>query len=320
MDLKTAFNIPLSTDPSTAAGHYQLHLDRLCTALLNDYYLCIGEKNYEILEVEAYLAAPHHVDPFCHAHPLQYRSGYWYFHHIGMSKGFRGGTRKGVDITIGRDDERRSAGGLLIRAIIERDSRRVIEGPSLVVDEILKGLKYTNIKDLVHKQWLDHKQEGVCWSENSGFYLKAKLSNENRPVKRRKLDENEVKIYASCRVGLGLTNSHPSTATRLSYVGRRYRYIMQPQVLKKGMIWTIFDMLHSSISIDKIQSLTGVKMKALEKYRQEYLKGQEDSTDTIEACLKSKDILNGGNEWKIRVMSAIYQQEKKGFTGFRLNQ
>ncbi|KAG0193811.1 hypothetical protein DFQ28_003215 [Apophysomyces sp. BC1034] len=224
-NLETAFDVPLSNESSTAVTHYHSQLERLCTSLLIDYDLCIGEKRYEILEVEAYLKAPHHADPFCHAHPLQYRSGYWFFHHIAMSKGFRGGSRKGVDITLGHDKEDRSAGGLLIRAIVEHGTRRLVEGPSLVVDEVLKVLKYSNIKDLVQHQWLHHDRQGHCWEEGSGFYLTLKKDNATRPEKRLKIAEDDLKVYSSCRVGLGLTNPNPSTALRLSYVGRRYRFV-----------------------------------------------------------------------------------------------
>lgn len=245
-----------------------------------------------------------------------------FFHHVGMSKGFRGGSRKGVDITLG-NKEQDSAGGVLIRAIMDQESEKVIEGPSLVVDEILSRLGHENIKDLVETRWKE--RAGWCWDTESGFYLEPRRTSaeedeqEEGPAKRQKTrlvnDDDDHRVHASSRVGLGLTNREPSIETRLLFVGRPYRFVVKPWLLKKGRVWTIFGMLEESISTAEITRLTGAKASFVAKCKEEYDAGQKEATATIRKCLKDKDILAGGTNWKIRVMSAIRwweQQRKQG--------
>lgn len=240
-----------------------------------------------------------------------------------MSKGFRGGSRKGVDITLG-NKEKDSAGGVLIRAILDQDSGKIIEGPSLVVDEILSTLRYKSIKELVEARWKE--RTGWCWDIESGFYLEPRhidVENNNgkkqrRPTKRQKiLDYNgdEHAVHASSRVGLGLTNREPSIETRLLFVGRPYRFVVKPWLLKKGRVWTIFGMLEESMSTAEIARLTGAKPSFIQRCKEEYDAGQKEAIITIRKCLKDKDILAGGADWKVRVMSAIRwweQQQKQG--------
>lgn len=56
---------------------YEKQLHSIGRRMLLEYDLVIGDKHYDMLEVEAYLNAPGHPDPFVHAHPFQKRSGYW---------------------------------------------------------------------------------------------------------------------------------------------------------------------------------------------------------------------------------------------------
>ncbi|KAI9496526.1 hypothetical protein BDB00DRAFT_785602 [Zychaea mexicana] len=294
--IATLFDLPLSdsTSAEVTRTHYEGHLGRIARSMLEDYDLVMGGKRYTMLEVEAYLTAPNHghADPYCHGHPRQKRAGYWFFHMAGMSDSFRGGSRKGVDITVGNPDHD-SAGGMLIRAVLNQSTGSVIEGPSLLVDEILRVCKHKDLKSLTKAPW-----SGQCWSDKSLFYLEKKPS----PTKRQKV---ERKVYSSCRVGLGLGNRLPSIEARLLFVGRPYRFVMQPWLLKKGRIWTVFGMFEQSMTNEEIVELTKVKEGLLPKYKSEYDAGEEAPEDTIRECLNGKDIVSGSANWKMRVMSAV---------------
>ncbi|KAI8985980.1 hypothetical protein BDB01DRAFT_849816 [Pilobolus umbonatus] len=292
MSLEALFDVPLVTDPIGAKKHYAYELHRISTAVISDYCLQLGSHTYSLLEVEAYLNAPnhHHSDPYCHSHPKQRPTGAWYFHHVGMSKGFKGGTRKGIDITIG-NKKLGSAGGLLIRAIMNDTTKTIIEGPCLVVDVILKELGHAHIKDLVETRWKDIP--GWCYESDSGFYLVPK-------------EKSQDEVYSTPRIGLGLTNTTPSIESRFDYIGRLYRYTVKPDQLKKGTIWTVFSMLIEAKSVDEICKVNNLKTKVVERYRDAYTKGREKSKDTLKSCLE-KDILSNGNVWKIQVQSAIYK-------------
>ncbi|KAI9252841.1 hypothetical protein BDA99DRAFT_540836 [Phascolomyces articulosus] len=316
------FDLPLAKENTSSEAtrvHYEDHLGRIARSMMEDYDLVMGGKRYTMLEIEAYLTAPNHghADPYCHGHPRQKRAGYWFFHMAGMSESFRGGSRKGVDITIG-NPKHNSAGGMLIRAVLDQSTNKVVEGPSLLVDEILRVCKHKSLDSLTKTPW-----PGQCWSKKSLFYLEKKpsssdLNNEEddediasstvtRRIKRQKLDQHKNKtVYTSCRVGLGLGNRSPSIEARLLFVGRPYRFVMEPWLLKKGRIWTIFGMFEQqTISNDNIVRLTGVTKSLLPKYKDEFDAGEKDPNDTIRACLNGKDIVSGSAQWKLRVMAAV---------------
>ncbi|KAG9317912.1 hypothetical protein JVU11DRAFT_2143 [Chiua virens] len=113
----------------------------------------------DILELEFYLQKLHcHEDPFTHGSVEQERSGQWYFHRsprradtsvpglpVTAAGGYRGGTRKGLDMTVGAPCIIQTSnapvtvrGGALLRTIRRRLDNHVVCGPSLLVDEILR--------------------------------------------------------------------------------------------------------------------------------------------------------------------------------------
>ncbi|KAI8143791.1 hypothetical protein BJV82DRAFT_84790 [Fennellomyces sp. T-0311] len=298
-DIKKLFELPLSdtASPEEARSHYESHLARIGRSMMEDHDLVMGTKRYTLLEVEAYLTAPKHghADPYCHGHPRQKRAGYWFFHRAGMSDSFRGGSRKGVDITIGSNE---SAGGMLIRAVLDQGDGRVIEGPSLLVDEILKVCGKKDLQSLTAAPWT-----GDCWCKKSLFYLEKKPPVRPTATKRPRIEEERV--YTSCRVGLGLGNRSPSIEARLLFVGRPYRYVMKPHFLKKGRVWTLFGLMEEKLPSKEIAELTQIKESLLPKYKSEFDAGREAPLDTIRECLNGKDIVSGGANWKLRVMSAV---------------
>ncbi len=125
---------------------------RIAEQLLNGTRLVADKKAHRILEVEFYYRSPEHLDLFAHAQPIQLNVGRWYFHMTG--KGYRGGSYKGIDLTFG---DANAYAGILIRTI-EKPDGSLINGPSLIVDHLLRLTKQASVKDLVnaigtHKAW-----------------------------------------------------------------------------------------------------------------------------------------------------------------------
>ncbi|CAG8694694.1 6825_t:CDS:1, partial [Acaulospora morrowiae] len=150
---------------------YQQTFKKIANFLLFNTRLLLPKNQvFTFLEIEFYLRdeTHDHDDPYSHGHEHQLTSGEWYFHHVGKV-GYRGGTRKGVDITFGSRD-RNIYGGILIRSIRNDTNNQVIEGPSLVVDKILEccGVDQKGgIREMVE----------IHWKEKSGILKDAENSN-----------------------------------------------------------------------------------------------------------------------------------------------
>ncbi|CAJ0829038.1 8558_t:CDS:1 [Entrophospora sp. SA101] len=154
--------------------HYCEQFKKIAEYLINDVILYLPKnKKYQIIELEFYFNtlennsndnALLHCDPYSHQHEHQKTSGEWYFHRVGKF-GYRGGTRKGIDITFGNEN---AYGGILIRSIKriidneDDDENELIEGPSLIVDEILRlcGVDNLSIKEMVEVKWKG--KSGIC--------------------------------------------------------------------------------------------------------------------------------------------------------------
>ncbi|RUS12703.1 hypothetical protein BC937DRAFT_87226 [Endogone sp. FLAS-F59071] len=161
---------PPDSTPAAAHAHYASHFRRAAHSLLHHHHLHLLDRTFSFLEVEFYLRDPsnHHADPFTHGHPNQLRTGTWYFHRVGMSTGFKGGTRKGLDITTGCA-ERGATGGILIRAIREvGGGGQVVEGPSLVCDRILSEFGVQGLKELVEERWGGNVE---IWNRDIGLWV-----------------------------------------------------------------------------------------------------------------------------------------------------
>ncbi|KZV64070.1 hypothetical protein PENSPDRAFT_640094 [Peniophora sp. CONT] len=198
-----------------------------------------AREEYEILELEFYLNSEEHPDPYTHGSEEQTTLGQWYFHRAprktpipkaaaGLKPaGYRGGTRKGLDITLGCPSSLSGTnmrGGILMRTIRRISDQRIISGPSLLVDEILRVSGATGLKDLVETHWLGDISIG---SHSSGAKSWLNLERVEKP-------KSLGTIYNSPRIGLDL--SHPSvqidkTNPRLRFVCAHYRYYMHPELL-----------------------------------------------------------------------------------------
>lgn len=158
--------------------------------------------------------------------------------------GYRGGTRKGLDLTIagpvsstyfsntaGDTPASRLRGGILLRTLRRVSDSTIISGPSKLVDEILRLNKASNISDLVHQKW-----GGNTIAFASGASLSDDVSGTSLCIQRKALVGAKATpiIYSSSRIGLDL--SHKSTTVSISdprviYVAKQYRYFIHPQLL-----------------------------------------------------------------------------------------
>lgn len=201
--------------------------------------------------------------------------------------GFRGGTRKGLDLTFGLKDgslwtgdvASQPSGGILLRSMLRVEDKVVISGPSLLVDEILRVFDAPNLKTLVSTTWgdslfalrrPDHKESTVIC-----MHLVKKESVGTCPI-----------IHTSPRVGLDL--SHPSTKpepsdNRVAFIGRLHRFYRHPELLvHNGRLQTFVGLLcdlrirkGTEASLNSHLAATGkFTPKSVEKYLSEFRRGQ----------------------------------------------
>ncbi|RPD67530.1 hypothetical protein L226DRAFT_608683 [Lentinus tigrinus ALCF2SS1-7] len=304
---------------------------QIADVLLHQYRIQITTSSVveqlELLEIEFYLyKSGCHEDPFTHASPEQSQAGRWYFHRppsrsneLGtpttFTSGYRGGTRKGLDITIGQpvptatrtskyfsdasnsnsktststsalETEGILRGGILLRSVRRTSDAKVISGPSLLVDEILRLNNASKISDLVADVWKDDIFVFPLPSSRRSTMRLVRISPAAAAATPR--------IYRSPRIGLDI--SHPSisptnflTHPRVHYVGQSYRFFAHPQLLTaNGLAQTFlgvydmeapqYDPYHAEL-LPVLERLTGWKVARVKKCFAEYMAGLEGSCD-----------------------------------------
>ncbi|KAF9254841.1 hypothetical protein L218DRAFT_885423 [Marasmius fiardii PR-910] len=350
-------------DLTSVSSEKEIHerFERIAECLLSgSFHLVIArhdppeEVSYELLEIEFYLwKSGCHEDPFTHGSEEQRVSGQWYFHRAPRRSAdasrsltdptsYRGGTRKGLDLTLGgppvdsmripavntavspyfADSSTSSSstklkpspteptetppgqelrGGILLRSIRRHDDGKVISGPSLLVDEILKqssnpGSETLSIPELVDRRW------GGNLSAFRALESSAQPLQKSTVMFLRAVETIHSKtritppLHKSPRIGLEL--SHPGTLAvpshpRVVFLNRRYRYIVHPTLLTaKGRGQTFLGILDSVISENsntvqvgrkrvetvskkKISQLTGFPAATVENYMNDFLDGYD---------------------------------------------
>ena len=178
---------------------------------------------------------------------------------------YRGGTRKGLDLTMGRVIRFQVArtanapigsyrpasgtrGGILLRSVRVMETQAVVSGPCLLVDTILKYSGAKSIEELVSEHWNGDINAFPPSSDRPSLSLVLAPPPENGN------GEREVSpIYCSPRIGLDLTNrsATPSlTNERVSFVQRRYRYFRLPTLLRtKGQAENFLGALYHSLKV-----------------------------------------------------------------------
>lgn len=180
-------------------------LNELSTYILNKIILRIKDQCYRICEIEYYIYCDEHKDAYTHQNNDQLEFGKFYFHKY-KTGGYKSGTYKGMDITLG-DKERNVYFGILIRSIYNLESKEFIEGPCRTVNKMLELFGKPDVKAfMVGKQQLsmDDPQNEV-W-----------LEEFNLP---------EEDVYQGPRIGL--SDKYPEFRTIL------YRYATMIKSIKK---------------------------------------------------------------------------------------
>lgn len=227
----------------------------LAGRLLNGYRLVAGGSPHRLIEAETYLHSVDHPDPFAHRDPIQLHPGRWYFHRTGGA--YRGGSFKGVDVTFGGGT---AYGGVLLRGL-ELPDGTVIDGPSLVVDHLLKATGFPTVAAL------DAAIGGrLVWDAASPLAL-APWAGDPRPV------------WRSVRVGLSLKKRAftPDDPT-LSYLFRPDRFLTDPLRTKKGKPHLVLPLLADGVEAAEASRLTGCPVSAVKRYAAAFAAGREEGT------------------------------------------
>jgi len=218
-----------------------------------------------------------------------------YFHRVPRFKSsatsgapaYRSGSRKGLDLTIGALNSPDSStaqsvpvrGGILLRTLRRVTDSTVISGPSLLVDELLRTSRASDIPELVNDKWLGNI---------SAFRAPSPSDPDSNPVTLfigvKQETPSPPQIYKSPRIGLDL--SHPSTRLdpsdrRVRYVSKPYRYFVLPHLLTANGRGQTFLGVHNhcvdvlqiskrSSLAGKIASLAGLKLQTVDKYLNTY--------------------------------------------------
>lgn len=178
-------------------------------SLLTAVELVAGDRPARLVEVERYPDG----DPFAHRQPIQRLPARWYFHRVGASSGYRGGTYKGLDLTAG-DGTRYE--GVLFRAVEHPDGTRT-DGPSLLVDWILRATGFATVAELDSAI-----AERSAWDTSSPLHLRS-VPRLNRPIVR------------TARVGLGLRRFRPASGHPVvRWLATRERYLTDPIRTRTG--------------------------------------------------------------------------------------
>jgi len=216
--------------------------DALAEEIINNSVLMVCDSPLRFREIEFYVNHPNHPDKYTHSDVDQRRASCWYFHKIG--KTYRGGTYKGLDISIGGKNH---FGGILIRSLLDQSTGDIIEGSCLCVNHMIKLVKakYPEIDSI----------QGIV----SHPKYNEKVLDTTGIIHIEKPDAKEVKYkyYKGTRVGL--SQKYPE------YLNKLYRYIVLPAKVKKGKDTLVKALLEQGISKREVQSLTGATLALIDK-------------------------------------------------------
>ena len=184
---------------------WDINFDYMAHQFLNGTLLYLGDKAYRVCEIEFYLNKKGHEDLYTQSCSDQQLYGYWYFHKLSTGT-YRGGTFKGLDLTLGSKD---SYCGILIRSIMDMKTEVFTEGPCCSVNTFLYETKCDeSVRDFV----IDPPMS--CLANKRNFIIKD-----------AKLDQQVVK--KGPRIGLSANINCPQ------YRQLYYRYAIFSDKLKK---------------------------------------------------------------------------------------
>jgi hypothetical protein len=116
-------------------------------------------------------------------------------------------------------------GGILLRTVRRVKDKKVVSGPSRLVDEVLAQSGAQSISELVQSKWKD---------DTFAFSPTALGSRPSLRIIPRKTPSTIINPFRCPRIGLDL--SHRSTTNspsdpRVAFVCKPYRYIINPELL-----------------------------------------------------------------------------------------
>jgi len=239
-----------------APGVAETWFDAIAEKLLNGATLRAGGKAHRLVEVEFYLHGAEHPDPFAHRDPLQLQCGRWYFHRTAGA--YRSGSFKGLDLTFG---DGTMHGGVLLRGL-ETEDGTLIDGPSLLVDHLLKLTKAASVRVL--DSMIANR---AAWDASSPVRLEDTDSARTQP------------LFRCGRVGLTLKNArNKPAATR--FILKPYRYLSEPRRISKGKLHVVIAMHARGILPSEIRDRTGCPTGAIERWVTDYQEGITESDFT----------------------------------------
>jgi hypothetical protein len=206
---------------------------------LNETVLSIADVEHRLLEVELYHHSEEHPDPFVHRHAEQQENGTFYFHKSGTS--YRGGTFKGMDITLSEDGEAYTS--FLVRSFQNLETGEIVTGPCCCVNRILELTGFEGIQELV--------TEGLAGNRSV---------REHEPLKLVSKELKPLPIYSSPRIGLYLTKTE---AGQPEFFNRPYRFVAGYESKLKGSVHTLVGLIRMGLDSETILKIVGSKKEKL---------------------------------------------------------
>jgi len=261
----------LMPPPGAPDTDYPPAFRAMADLLLNRATLVAGGHPHRFTEIELYYLGGQHPDDFTHCDPIQTNFGVWYFHRAGEE--YRGGTYKGLDLAIGHDG---THGGILIRGVEQLSpSVSLTDGPSLVVDHLLALNRSPSIKELVSRfdLGIDAPEDPAA----SPLHVTIEEAHRGLPV------------HGSPRVGLTLKQG--DLASRRRYIARPYRFLTEPNRIKKGKAALTVALHHRGEPPEAIARLTGSPLASVLKYTALYEEGKLRSPDDFAGNMPVEDMI-----------------------------
>jgi len=272
-------DLKVNVEALSGVHDWQQHFASAARQLACAWQLNIAGIPHQFVELEAYFTCTKHDDPYTHGDPVQQECALFYFHRMGS--GYKGGTYKGMDVSIGNSAD--EVGGLLVRSLLREDTGEVICGPCKCVDHIIALLKADSVQHLV-----DTKLNGDI-----------RLGTTTKPLfVSPRATPLTFPVLGSPRVGLNMTKKGPSDHNQKDYLmrcgqgannmtrSRFYRFIAQPSLPKvvKGRGLIAAAMHHAAIS--DVAAKMGITPGVFKGHVQKYEDGKK--LKTADKFLKAK--------------------------------
>ena len=233
------------------AGHARAFA-AIAELLLHRTTLHIAGQAYRLTELEFYWDGPGHRDPFTHGDPNQRVTGTWYFHRE-RGGAYKGGSFKGVDISVG---DAETPAGVLIRGARGADGA-VLDGSCVFVDHVLARTGSGSIAALAGR--FDGSVDSP--GGDSPVYLRLAPPGER------------ARIVATPRVGLTLKKG--ATPERQRFIARGYRFLCEPRAIKKGKPHIVVGLHREGLAADEIAAESGVSRTHVDRYLAAYRAGAQ---------------------------------------------